>query len=256
MSERNKIVVLGAAESGVGAALLAKAKGFDVFVSDAGKISATFKKKLDDNKISYEEGQHTEIKIFDTKEIIKSPGIPDKSELIKNAKKNKIKIISEIEFAGRYAKGKKICITGTNGKTTTVTLLHKLFIKLGYRTGLLSTVENKINEEIIPSTHTTPDAVSLNALLQKMVEVNCTHCFIEVSSHAVVQHRIAGLHFKGAIFTNITHDHLDYHKTFDEYIRVKKAFFDGLTSEAFAISNHDDKRGEVMLQNTKAKKQY
>jgi len=147
---------------------------------------------------------------------------------------------------------KLVGVTGTNGKTTTVTLLHQLFRKLGYNTGLLSTVENKINEEIIPSTHTTPDAVALNQLLAKMVASGCTHCFIEASSHAIVQHRIAGLSFAGGIFTNITHDHLDYHKTFEEYIKAKKLFFDNLPSSA--LVNVDDKRGQVMLQNTKAVK--
>jgi len=149
---------------------------------------------------------------------------------------------------------KLVGVTGTNGKTTTVTLLHQLFRKLGYNTGLLSTVENKINEEVIPSTHTTPDAVSLNQLLAKMVASGCTHCFMEASSHAIVQHRIAGLNFAGGIFTNITHDHLDYHKTFEEYIKAKKLFFDNLPSSAFALVNTDDKRGNVMLQNTKASK--
>jgi UDP-N-acetylmuramoyl-L-alanyl-D-glutamate--2,6-diaminopimelate ligase len=149
---------------------------------------------------------------------------------------------------------KLVGVTGTNGKTTTVTLLQRLFIGLGYNTGLLSTVENRINHEIIPSTHTTPDAIRLNELLASMVTKGCTHCFMEVSSHAVVQHRIAGLHFAGAVFTNITHDHLDYHKTFDEYIKAKKLFFDGLSANSFALVNADDKRGMVMLQNTKAKK--
>lgn len=149
---------------------------------------------------------------------------------------------------------KLVGVTGTNGKTTTVTLLHSLFRKLGYNAGLLSTVENKINGEVIPSTHTTPDAVSLNELLRTMVDKGCTHCFMEVSSHAIVQSRIAGLNFTGAIFTNITHDHLDYHITFEEYIKAKKLFFDGLSSSAFALVNTDDKRGQVMLQNTKAQK--
>lgn len=145
-------------------------------------------------------------------------------------------------------------ITGTNGKTTCTTLLHKLFTQLGYKVGLLSTVVNKIGEKDIPSTHTTPDAVGLNALLAQMVEEGCTHCFMEVSSHAIHQHRTTGLEFKVGGFTNITHDHLDYHKTFKEYINVKKSFFDHLGSEAFAITNLDDKNGSVMLQNTKAKK--
>ncbi len=149
---------------------------------------------------------------------------------------------------------KLIGITGTNGKTTTATLLFNLFKKLGYKVGLLSTVKNQINNDIIPSTHTTPDAIQLNALLSQMIEKACTHCFMEVSSHAIVQNRIAGVHFVGGVFTNITHDHLDYHKTFDEYIKAKKRFFDLLGNDAFALTNKDDANGEVMLQNTKATK--
>jgi UDP-N-acetylmuramoyl-L-alanyl-D-glutamate--2,6-diaminopimelate ligase len=151
---------------------------------------------------------------------------------------------------------KLVGVTGTNGKTTIATLLYKLFSGLGYKCGLISTVEYYIGTKILPSTHTTPDVISLNRLLKEMYDEGCTHVFMECSSHAIHQNRITGIHFAGALFSNITHDHLDYHKTFDEYIRVKKSFFDGLTSEAFAISNHDDKRGEVMLQNTKAKKLY
>ena len=149
---------------------------------------------------------------------------------------------------------KLVGITGTNGKTTTVMLLYNLFRKLGYNVGMLSTVENRINDVVIPATHTTPDALRLNALLAEMVKQSCTHCFMEVSSHALVQGRTAGLEFTGAVFTNISHDHLDYHKTFDEYIKAKKILFDGLPSTAFALVNVDDKRGLVMLQNTKADK--
>ncbi len=145
-------------------------------------------------------------------------------------------------------------VTGTNGKTTTTTLLFNLYTGLGFHCGLLSTVVNKIGAREIPSTHTTPDPVSLNALLAEMVEDGCSHCFMEVSSHAIHQQRITGLHFAGAVFTNITHDHLDYHKTFAEYIRVKKAWFDHLDSKAFALTNVDDKNGLVMLQNTAARK--
>ncbi len=147
-------------------------------------------------------------------------------------------------------------VTGTNGKTTVATLLYKLFTALGFSCGLLSTVQNQIGEEVLPATHTTPDPVSLSAMLKQMLDAGCTYVFMEVSSHAIHQHRIAGLRFTGGIFTNITHDHLDYHKTFDEYIRVKKQFFDYLPSSAFAISNADDKRGTVMLQNTHATKYY
>jgi UDP-N-acetylmuramoyl-L-alanyl-D-glutamate--2,6-diaminopimelate ligase len=157
-------------------------------------------------------------------------------------------------FGQPSEKMKVIGVTGTNGKTTIATLLYKLFTSLGYTCGLLSTVENRIGDKIIPATHTTPDAISLNTLLKQMVEHGCTHVFMENSSHAIHQHRSTGLKFAGAIFSNITHDHLDYHKTFDEYIRVKKSFFDSLPSDAFAISNADDKRGMVMLQNTNAKK--
>ncbi len=147
---------------------------------------------------------------------------------------------------------KLVGITGTNGKTTTVTLLFNLFKSLGYSVGLLSTVQNKINNTVIPSTHTTPDAITLNELLFKMEEQGCEFVFMEVSSHAIVQNRIAGINFTGALFSNITHDHLDYHKTFDEYIKAKKQFFNLLPSTAFALTNRDDKNGMVMLQNTKA----
>ncbi|MFN8290843.1 MAG: UDP-N-acetylmuramoyl-L-alanyl-D-glutamate--2,6-diaminopimelate ligase [Chitinophagaceae bacterium] len=160
-------------------------------------------------------------------------------------------------FFGRPSEQLKLVgVTGTNGKTTIATLLYKLFTRLGYTCGLISTVENKIGNKVIPATHTTPDAISLNALLKQMRDAGCTHVFMETSSHALHQHRVAGLYYTGAIFSNITHDHLDYHKTFDEYIRVKKSFFDSLGSSAFAISNADDKRGMVMLQNTQARKYY
>jgi UDP-N-acetylmuramoyl-L-alanyl-D-glutamate--2,6-diaminopimelate ligase len=145
-------------------------------------------------------------------------------------------------------------ITGTNGKTTTVTLLHNLFTQLGHKTGLISTVVNKVGTSDIPATHTTPNPVELNKLLSEMVESQCEYCFMEVSSHAIVQKRIAGLKFEGAAFSNITHDHLDYHKTFKAYIDAKKAFFDQLDRGAFALTNLDDKNGNVMLQNTKASK--
>ncbi|WP_425489803.1 UDP-N-acetylmuramoyl-L-alanyl-D-glutamate--2,6-diaminopimelate ligase [Hymenobacter citatus] len=146
-------------------------------------------------------------------------------------------------------------VTGTNGKTTCATLLHKLFRELGYHVGLLSTVQNQIDEEVIPATHTTPDAIRLNELLARMVRAGCAYVFMEVSSHAVVQHRITGLHFAGGVFTNLTHDHLDYHGTFDAYLKAKKGFFDKLPKTAFALTNADDKRGPVMLQNTVARRE-
>lgn len=149
---------------------------------------------------------------------------------------------------------KLVGITGTNGKTTIATLLFKLFTELGYAVGLISTVENQIKETVIPATHTTPDPLALNFLLKQMVDAGCVYCFMEVSSHAVVQHRIEGLTFAGGVFSNITHDHLDFHKTFENYIKAKKGFFDLLPKTAFALTNADDKNGMVMLQNTKASK--
>jgi UDP-N-acetylmuramoyl-L-alanyl-D-glutamate--2,6-diaminopimelate ligase len=164
-------------------------------------------------------------------------------------------VIAANFFDNPSHKIKLVGVTGTNGKTTVVTLLFKLFNSLGHRSGMLSTVVNKIVDKEIPSTHTTPDPIQLNELLVQMLEAKCTHCFMEVSSHAIDQERVGGLKFIGGIFTNITHDHLDYHKTFENYIKAKKKYFDELSSDAFALVNADDKRGMVMLQNTKAKKQ-
>lgn len=152
---------------------------------------------------------------------------------------------------------KLIGITGTNGKTTVATLLYNLFKELGYVVGLISTVENKIMDKAVESTHTTPDPVQLNSLLREMVDSGCDYCFMEVSSHAVIQERIAGLDFAGGIFTNITHDHLDFHGDFSNYIKAKQLFFDGLGRFAFALYNQDDKNGSIMVQNTFAhKKSY
>lgn len=149
---------------------------------------------------------------------------------------------------------KLVGITGTNGKTTVATLLYQLFEDMGYKTGLISTVQNHVHKTIVPATHTTPDPVALNKLLSDMVIAGCDYCFMEVSSHAVAQHRIEGLEFTGGVFTNLTHDHLDFHITFDAYLKAKKAFFDGLHKSAFALVNVDDKNGKVMLQNTAAHK--
>jgi len=163
-------------------------------------------------------------------------------------------LVSANFYDNPSAKLKLVGVTGTNGKTTIATMLYKLFRDLGYKCGLLSTVENQINGEVIPATHTTPDPVELNKLLSEMVEQGCDYCFMEVSSHAIAQHRIASLKFTGAIFSNLTHDHLDYHKTFEKYLKAKKMFFDDLPSNAFALTNIDDKNGNVMLQNTIAHK--
>lgn len=163
-------------------------------------------------------------------------------------------VMANAFYGGPSKKMKVVGVTGTNGKTTTATLLYQLFEKLGHKTGLISTVENFIHDKAVKATHTTPGAVEVHSLLADMEAAGCTHIFMEVSSHSIHQHRIAGITFAGGVFTNITHDHLDYHKTFDEYIRVKKQFFDDLPKAAFALSNVDDKRGVVMLQNTKAEK--
>lgn len=182
-----------------------------------------------------------------------------------NDKVTYIKVANAAEALGLMAsnyydnpseKIKVIGITGTNGKTTTVTLLYNLFKDLGYKCGLLSTVVNRIHNHEIAATHTTPDPVELNRLLGMMVSGGCTYCFMEVSSHAVDQRRIAGVNFAAALFSNITHDHLDYHKTFDQYIKAKKAFFDGLTESAVSFINRDDFHGEIMVQNTKSKVKF
>lgn len=174
-----------------------------------------------------------------------------------------IKVADSNEILGKLAsafygfpssKLKVVGVTGTNGKTSIATLLYKMFLRLGYKTGLLSTISYRINETEETASHTTPNALKIQQLLAEMVNAGCEYCFMEVSSHAVHQKRIAGIEFVGGIFTNITHDHLDYHKTFAEYIKAKKAFFDGLSADTFAITNVDDKNGLVMLQNTAAKK--
>lgn len=157
------------------------------------------------------------------------------------------------EFFGHpSADLKLVAVTGTNGKTSTVTMLYDLFRSLGYKVGLLSTVRNLVDTREVAATHTTGDAIQVNELLAEMVEAGCEFCFMEASSHAIHQNRVHGLQFTGAVFSNISHDHLDYHKTFDEYIKAKKQLFDELPKGAFALTNLDDKRGRVMMQNTKA----
>lgn len=163
-------------------------------------------------------------------------------------------IIADNFYDNPSSKLKVVGVTGTNGKTTTTTLLYQLFLKLGFKTGLISTIQYFINHRVYDSTHTTPDSIQLNRLLNEMVNEGCTYCFMEVSSHAMVQFRVNGIHFAGGIFTNITHDHLDFHLTYDNYIKAKKSFFDMLPSQAFALVNADDKNGKVMLQNTAARK--
>ena len=160
--------------------------------------------------------------------------------------------VATLFYGNPSKKLKLVGVTGTNGKTTIATLLYNMFRQMGYKCGLLSTVCNYIEDEPIPADHTTPDPIELNELLHRMVEAGCEYAFMECSSHAIAQKRIGGLVFAGGIFTNLTRDHLDYHKTFENYRNAKKAFFDGLPKEAFAITNADDKNGMVMVQNTKA----
>jgi len=163
-------------------------------------------------------------------------------------------IIASNYYGNPSSKLKLVGVTGTNGKTTIVFLLYSLFRKLGYNAGLLSTILNKINDDVVPATHTTGDALQINQLLKKMVDAGCTYCFMEASSHAIDQNRIAGLNYDVAVFTNITHDHLDYHQTFDAYIKAKKKLFDELYPGSYALVNTDDKRGRIMIQNTRAEK--
>ena len=167
---------------------------------------------------------------------------------------NALGIMASNFYDAPSSKLKVVAVTGTNGKTTIATLLFRLFQSLNIKCGLISTVENRINENVIPSTHTTPDVLMLNKLMHEMLEAGCTHCFMEASSHAIDQQRMAGLQLTGALFTNLTHDHLDYHKTFESYLKAKKKLFDDLSAEAFAITNADDKNGMVMLQNSFARK--
>jgi len=184
-----------------------------------------------------------------------SPEVPDGVALIKvDYPSMALGYISSNFYKNPSHKLELIGVTGTNGKTTTATLLYDTYTKLGYTSGLFSTVENKIGEEVIEATHTTADPITLNKILARMVESGCSHCFMEVSSHALVQNRVAGLKFAGAIFTNISHEHLDYHGSFEAYIKSKKIFFDFLPASSFALVNIDDKRGKIMLQNTKARK--
>lgn len=182
------------------------------------------------------------------------PAIPDKKICwIKTSDSEKALGLAASNFFGNPSNSLKLVgVTGTNGKTTIATLLYRMLLKLGYKCGLFSTVCNYINSRELPATHTTPDPVQLNRLLAEMVKKGCDYAFMEVSSHSVHQQRIAGLKFTGGIFTNLTHDHLDYHKTFDNYLAAKKRFFDLLPSDSFALVNTDDRNGLVMLQNCKA----
>ena len=249
------VLVVGSGISGVAATELLKKKNVNVVLFDGNKeldLTALREKHpvFADVKIILGELTAEDRSGLDL--VVLSPGVPTDLPMVEDLKKDGIPIWGEIELAYHFAKGRIVAITGTNGKTTTATLLYRLFRSLGYKVGLISTVTYCIDSDRRESTHTTPDSVRLNRMMAEMVDRGCEYCFMEVSSHSLVQHRTEGLHFAGAVFTNITHDHLDYHHTFAEYIRAKKMLFDALGKEAFALTNADDRNGEVMLQNTPA----
>jgi len=185
-------------------------------------------------------------------EVLPEELVADVTYVCVSSSEDAVGKIATLFYGDPSRKLKLVGVTGTNGKTTIATLLYNMFRKFGYKCGLLSTVCNYIEEEIIPADHTTPDPIELNRLLAQMVDAGCEYAFMECSSHAIAQKRIGGLHFTGGIFTNLTRDHLDYHKTFENYRDAKKAFFDGLGKDAFAITNADDKNGQYMVQNCKA----
>ena len=173
--------------------------------------------------------------------------------VVTESTENAVGILATVFYGDPSHKLKLVGVTGTNGKTTIATLLYNMFRKMGHKCGLLSTVCNYIEDDALPTGHTTPDPIELNQLLARMVKAGCEYAFMECSSHAIAQKRIGGLHFEGGIFTNLTRDHLDYHKTFENYRDAKKTFFDNLPKSAFAIINADDKNGDVMVQNCKAR---
>lgn len=187
-------------------------------------------------------------------EVLPDSVVPGVVYLLTDSSEKAVGKIATIFYGNPTSKLNLVGVTGTNGKTTIATLLYMTFRSLGYKVGLLSTVCNYIEDRIAEATHTTPDPISLNQLLGQMADAGCQYVFMEASSHAIAQHRISGLHFTGGIFTNLTRDHLDYHKTFENYRDAKKSFFDELPADSFALTNLDDKNGNVMLQNTKARK--
>ena len=251
-----KVLVFGAGKSGIGAADLLNAVGACPVLYDG-------KADLDKESVLHKISGNYELPIYagelpkEVQEsldlVVLSPGVPTDLPIVKGFYDQGLPVWGEVELAYQTGKGEVLAITGTNGKTTIATLLYNMFRKFGYKVGLLSTVCNYIDGEAIPTDHTTPDPITLNRLLGRMADEGCKYAFMEVSSHSVAQKRIGGLKFAGGIFTNITRDHLDYHKTFENYLKAKKAFFDNLPKTAFALTNADDKNGSVMVQNTKAK---
>ena len=254
-SKEIPIMVAGAGRSGLNAVRLLQKAGFTpVLYDENAKLDkAALIEKLDGNACEIILGELKEEDARRMQMCASSPGIPLTRPFVKVLREAGVPIISEIALAYHFHKGRLIAVTGTNGKTTTVTLLYNLFMGLGYNCGLLSTIANFVGTKRYDTPNTTSDPITINSLLAEMVQCGCQWCFMEVSSIGMEQERVSGLEFKAGIFSNLTHDHLDYHKTFAEYLRCKKLFFDSLPKDAFAITNADDKNGMTMVQNTKAK---
>ena len=251
-----KVLVVGTGISGIAAAELLKKQEMPFVLYDGNEkltpedVRAKSELLRDCEVII---GEFPTERCFDFSYAVLSPGVPTDLPMVNALREKGIKIWGEIELAFAFSKGKVLAITGTNGKTTTVTLLYHLFTNLGYRCGLLSTIANYVGDRMLETANTTADPITINSLMREMVDEGCEYCFMEVSSIGMEQERVAGLDFNIGIFSNLTHDHLDYHKTFAEYLRCKKLFFDSLPASAYAVTNADDRNGMVMVQNTAAK---
>ena len=250
-----RVLIVGMARSGVAAAALANEIGAVVTITDTKKREelGDVLSPLAGTGICEAPGEDGTARVKDSDLVMISPGVPLNAPVVREAERLGIPVTGELEFASVLCPCEYAAVTGTNGKTTTVTLLYNLFRSLGYPCGLLSTIANYVGEKRLETANTTADPITINSLLGEMVEAGCAYCFMEVSSIGVEQDRVTGLKFKAGIFSNLTHDHLDYHKTFAEYLRCKKLFFDNLPADAWAIINIDDKHGRVMVQNTRAK---
>ena len=251
-----KVLVFGSGISGIGACELLEKSGATVILFDGNEKlhEEAIRMKLPSaSKAQILIGQISDEQLKELDLVVLSPGVPTDLPVVEKMKAAGIRIWGEVELAYENAKGDVLAITGTNGKTTIATLLYEMFRKMGHKVGLLSTVCNYIDDEAIPTEHTTPDPITLNRLLGKMADEGCKYAFMEVSSHSIAQKRISGLKFAGGIFTNLTRDHLDYHKTVENYLKAKKKFFDDMPKNAFSLTNLDDKNGLVMTQNTRSK---
>ena len=256
MFKGKKVLVLGLAKSGKAAVELLKFMHADITINESKKKEdiPEYDKYVSEGIEMVCGGQPDELFERDFDFVVKNPGINYHAPFILRLKERGIPVYTEIELGYKVAKKQHyIAVTGTNGKTTIATLLYNTFRYFGYKVGLISTVCNYIDDEAIPTEHTTPDPITLNRLLGKMADEGCKYAFMEVSSHSIAQKRISGLKFAGGIFTNLTRDHLDYHKTVENYLKAKKKFFDDMPKNAFSLTNLDDKNGLVMTQNTRSK---